>query len=286
LVSPGSNKVELPLPADLDGVVETYRADRDPAWVGARHRHDELELNLVTAGRATVLLDRRRYDLRPGTLLWLFPAQPHMVVASSAAFAMYVAVFRPRLVRRYCRDAPSRVLQRRRPAGWFCRLMDDADARRRLEGHLASLLVPGRPPDQLNVGMAWLLTEAWRCFETAADVPVGGEVDPAVERAARLLREDPGAWDVPALAEHVGASRWWLSRLFRRQMGASITDFRNRQRIERFARIVSERPALGLTGAAFAAGFHSYPQFYRVCRQCLGTTPRRYLRDGRAAPPR
>src|SRR5580704_19475243 len=67
------------------------------------HRHEELELNLVTAGTAKYLVGERRYDLARGTLIWLFPEQDHMLLDESADYTMWIVVIRPALLRRVCR---------------------------------------------------------------------------------------------------------------------------------------------------------------------------------------
>ena len=84
----------LLLPARAGGRVWRYRAshiERKP------HRHEELELNLVTAGRAAYLTMGRRYDLTLGTAVWLFPDQDHVLLGESPDFEMWIVVWKPGL---------------------------------------------------------------------------------------------------------------------------------------------------------------------------------------------
>jgi AraC-like DNA-binding protein len=67
-----------------------------------------------------------------------------------------------------------------------------------------------------------------------------------------------------------------FAKHFRRQVGASLVDYRNRIRVERFLGLV-ERGGGNLLEAALDAGFGSYAQFHRVFRRLLGVTPKEYL---------
>lgn len=67
-----------------------------------------------------------------------------------------------------------------------------------------------------------------------------------------------------------------LAKHFRRQVGVSLVDYRNRIRVERFLGLV-EQGGGNLLAAALEAGFGSYAQFHRVFRHLLGAMPKEYL---------
>lgn len=96
-----------------------------------------------------------------------------------------------------------------------------------------------------------------------------------VSRAVELIRREP-TLDREALAHKLGTTTGRLGKLFKAEMGFSVTDFRNRLRLETFLGLV-ERGGNNLLEAALSAGFGSYAQFHRVFRALLGTTPREYL---------
>ena len=100
----------LKLPANLDGMVWHYA---NPAGANRRHHHAELELNLVTQGSGTYLLGNRHYQIRRGDLLWLFPAQEHVLIEQTSDFEMWIVVFRRRLIKRSATDPASLPLQQR-----------------------------------------------------------------------------------------------------------------------------------------------------------------------------
>jgi AraC-like DNA-binding protein len=229
------------------------------------HTHAELELNLVVGGSARYLVGPRRYDLGPGTLVWLFPGQDHVLVDQSAGYAMWIALFTPGLVAAV--DPPA-VLAEAEPAGHFCRTLPRAEA-----AGLAALLaaIAGADAPRANAGLGYLLHSAWASFTAAEAATAGAAVHPAVEHAARVLRDE--SLPLPQLAARVGLSPSRLSRVFRQQTGVSVTDFRNRQRIARFRRIYGGGRTT-LTDAALRAGFGSYPQFHRVHTALTGEPPR------------
>ncbi|GAB4455613.1 MAG: hypothetical protein OHK0029_12080 [Armatimonadaceae bacterium] len=200
------------------------------------HRHAELEFNLVVRGTARYLLEDRRYDLRPGCLVWLFPAQDHVLVDRSPDYAQWIVVFRPELVQQCCRAGNYDILRSRSPVGYFCRTIARAESER-LEWLLRETRdVPAPDSDRFNAGLGFLLLTAWNCFITATDTADStGLLSPAVERAVRFVREhateDHSASEI---AHACGLSAGYLPRLFRQQTGMSLIEYRNRERVKRF----------------------------------------------------
>jgi AraC-like DNA-binding protein len=105
---------------------------------------------------------------------------------------------------------------------------------------------------------------------------------PLVERVLRALGEDlPVTGE--RLATELGVSPGHLARSFKREMGVSLVDYRNRLRLDRFFEAIHRRGGSGnLLDAALEAGFGSYAQFHRVYRKFLGTTPRDVFTSGHA----
>ena len=258
----------LKIRADLDGNLWRYSS---PAEGNRRHRHAELELNLVVRGKGTYLLGRRRYEIFRGDLLWLFPAQEHVLFEQTADFEMWVVVFRRKAIRRNAKDDVAQVLLRQAYEGEVCRRLKQRDVLR-FESLLDEIAEGGEQAALLNAGLGYALLEAWRCFERAADVPAK-EMHPAVEQAAWLIRNGYSADSFSALAKDVGLSASRLSRLFKLQMGLGLVEFRNLQRMERFFSIYGSGDGITLLGAALEAGFGSYPQFHRVYRKAMGCGP-------------
>src|SRR5271156_3900241 len=111
-------RARLNLPPQSDGNVWHYR---NLGAAHKRHHHAELELNLVTRGHGTYLLGNRRYQIRRGDLLWLFPAQEHVLFEQTPDFEMWIAVFKHKAIKRVAIDPAARALLQDESAGECCR---------------------------------------------------------------------------------------------------------------------------------------------------------------------
>jgi AraC-like DNA-binding protein len=98
---------------------------------------------------------------------------------------------------------------------------------------------------------------------------------PLVRQVVAALAGDPLV-SGQHLARRLGISPGHLARSFKREMGVSLVDYRNRLRIQRFFQLL-QRGEYRLLDAALEAGFGSYAQFHRVYRKLVGSAPRHYL---------
>jgi AraC-like DNA-binding protein len=94
---------------------------------------------------------------------------------------------------------------------------------------------------------------------------------------AELEREPQLSGD--QLAQRFRVSPGHLARTFKAEVGASLVEYRNRLRLERFFTVMQEGQP-NLNEAALQAGFGSYAQFLRVHRQLTGLAPREYSSNG------
>lgn len=115
----------------------------------------------------------------------------------------------------------------------------------------------------------------------AADRPA----DRAVAAAARdaIRANHPASAALLPLADLLGVSPYRLSRAFTRELGVSLTAYRNRVRVGRaMARLAAGETDLGTLAADL--GFADQPHMTRTIRAQLGHTPtalRALLTDGR-----
>ena len=261
----------LHLPAAWNGRLWHYR---NQGRTHALHHHAELEFNLVTQGSGLYLLANRKYRICRGDLLWLFPAQEHVLIEQSLDFEMWIGVFKPGPIRRIAADADAKILREKNPAGDYGRRLPRADLVH-LEKLFADIAETKEEAGLFNAGLNYALLKAWHCFAHAADVPVQ-DVHPAVEKAARLIRDGSASLNLPELAQRSGLSPARLSRLFKQQTGVAFVDFRNRERIERFLQLYGTGQRVTRLQAALEAGFGSYPQFHRVFKRLMGRSPGQY----------
>ncbi|HEX8551420.1 MAG TPA: AraC family transcriptional regulator [Abditibacteriaceae bacterium] len=258
---------KLQLPAEADGSAWLHRK----SGAGPLHRHAELEINICVAGSAVYLVDNKRFHLSRRTALWLFPAQEHVLLERSEDFAMWIAVWKPALLQRVCRTARSEPLCALCPdETWIARLENNDLAM--LES-LCAEIAASDDQSHHNAGFAWLLMQCLAAWNRSSQPVAGRAVHPAIERAARLLKEEN--LDVSELARRVGLSPSRLSRVFHQEIGQTLTDFRSHAAIERFMTLYDGRTC-SLLEAAGRAGFGSYAQFGRALRAHTGQSPAQY----------
>jgi transcriptional regulator GlxA family with amidase domain len=92
-------------------------------------------------------------------------------------------------------------------------------------------------------------------------------------RETRALRGKIPPPSLPELAALTRTSEAHLSKIFSTQVGVSITEFRNRVRLQRFFELYGDGRRITLLAAALDAGFGSYAQFHRVFREHMGHAP-------------
>ncbi len=252
--------------------IEGYPARPLPA-AGSR----ALEFNLLLRGRVRYLLGTERRDLEPGDLLWLWPGTECVIVDRSADVRCWVLVASPELVRRLAAGERYRALAGGATAPISCRRLSERHTRS-LAGLLEELSGKSDDPEHFNAGLSFVLTSAWRAHVAANDVPAGTSVHPAVERAAKLIHDETEPLRGAKLARAAGLSFSRLSQLFHEQTGKTLAAFRNEQRLRRFFERYGEGRTSSLNEAALAAGFGSYPQFYRVFRRGRAESPGDYRR--------
>ena len=241
------------------------------------HHHDELEVNLVIAGRARYLFGAQRVSLAPGSLIWLFPRQEHVLIDRSPDFSMWVVVFKPRLVALRSVAAARKTLALADPGEILSRRVD-----RETATFLHAVYESASDAEDTafrNTAIDFALMTSWRAFESARDLPSEMDVHPAVARAAQLVAQAEEPLPLPDLARAAGLSAPRLSRLFKLQTGTSLTAFRQRKCLERFLRLYATGARFTLLEAALRAGFGSYPQFHRVFSRLMKTSPAAYRRS-------
>ena len=269
---------ELDLPPAVAGCVWRWASAASPN-ASPFHRHAELELNLALGGHATYLVGSARVRLVRRSLLWLHPAQHHILLEASPDFAMHIVVWKPDFLGRACRTDGSRLLLDDDPG--------EARIRRVGEEEFAALetlagALEGATGEGLEWGLGFLLHRAQWAFGCAdANGDEARAVHPCVERAARLLRDQVPPPALPQLARQVGLSPSRLSRLFKSQTGVSLTEFRARACHARALRLCEGDLPLG--EIAVRAGFGSYAQFHRAFCGRSGANPasvRRNVQNG------
>jgi len=260
---------------ELDGKIWKHRKNER---ILPSHRHTELEVNLVIQGRAGYLIDEKHYRLQTGTQCWFFPAQEHVLLEQSDDFEMWIVVFKPRLIQKFCHESQNLPLRKRHPSEEVCRQIP-AGTFGTLTRIIDEVSLLSKESDRYNAGLGFILLNAWKThLEAQTGLVANADVHPAVEKAALLLQAHPEMDDMDEVAKRSGLSSSRLSRLFKKQTGISFVDFRNRQRLERMLKLYGLGQRFTMLRAALESGFGSYIQFYRVFNSIMKCTPAEYRR--------
>lgn len=278
-------KQKLHLDNALDGGLWQHHAKpgQNTGTTPARqmHRHQEPEFNLVTQGKASYLVDGQRYDIRANTLLWLLPKQNHVLVDESADFAMWIAVFRPAMLKLWVKRGGPKEILAGKVKGVPCHLLAQAiaDDLLNITHRTASM---ADEPVMFNASLPLLALHAWRILQQADKPQIGQAVHPAVERAALIIRQNPADAVLQDIADFAGLSLSHLSRLFKLQTGVALVTYRQQQRLRLFQNIYNHQGRhQNMTHAALAAGFGSYPQFHRIFKITHGQGPQRFYKQNK-----
>jgi AraC-like DNA-binding protein len=225
-----------------------------PSFRRPRHFHAEPEINLVLRGWAKMGVGAGTVELRPGDLIFLSPAQDHVMLEASEDLELFVLAIRPELADRLPVDSiasrPDKV-----------RL--DEPLREQVRAELVGLgqILDGGVHEQ-RLGTL---------FQSVLCTAPRGQA--SIRRGFRHLYVHHEA-KAQEVADQLGIHVSELSRRFFGDVGVRFVDARARLRLIRFVASVDQ--GASLTTAAFEH-FGSYAQCHRVFRRCLGCSPRDYF---------
>ncbi|WP_243364210.1 helix-turn-helix transcriptional regulator [Fundidesulfovibrio terrae] len=144
------------------------------------------------------------------------------------------------------------------------------------------LLAVERGDDRLALpALQGVLDRAAACSSPRQDgFPARGTGRSAVAMVRELL-ESPGEPDASLdhLARHAGVGRALLCRLFRRETGITINEYRTLARLRRVRGLLLRGSSLA--GAAADAGFHDQSHMTIRFKKYMGMTPGLYARAAR-----
>ena len=287
----------LNLPSAYGGFLFLAEDARGIPWLSP-HQHEELELNLVVSGTVTYVIGKQRYTFQSGDLFWLFPAQVHHAIARSEDAKYYVATFKPSLIQRSASSSKYQPLLKKSspsslplhctlPPALFdeaCQLMDhalrdglDPDTLNREVGYGLS---PGfqyqhHDPDLLNATLTSILLFCWNAQLESQTARASSLLHPSICKMIELLKTEKAPLSLADLATKSGASPAHLSRIFKKELGVTLSTYRNLLRLERAWQLLrASQSRLNLTQLAYDSGFNSYGSFYRTCRIKYGRDPK------------
>ena len=222
------------------------------------HVHDWDQLTYAASGVLRVDTAAESWTVPPHMAVWV-PAGVEHAEHMFAPVAMRTVYFAPRLIRALPPDQ--------------CRAVNISRLLRELILHATRQGALDRRTRPHRHAIAMLLDQ----LATVTTVPLQlpAPRDPRARRLAALLRDAPDdPSSIGALARRAGASRRTIERLFARDTGMTLSEWRRRMRLLHAVRLLAEGESL--TAASLACGYTSVSAFIAVFKKEFGVTPRRY----------
>lgn len=289
----------LKIDARYDGFLYLAKSVYNPPLLNSHH-HIELEINLVVNGEITYIVDNHRFTLGQGTLLWIFPQQEHQLVNRTNDAEYYVGVFKPSMIERACLSETYKGLKAQNIKGTgllhtllsprkfrliqalMNSLMEDALPHDILNrevgfGKGSSFRFQHGDPDELNAGLRHLLLLSWKTQLRGEARSNSLKLHPSVQKTLHLINDLTENHSLKSVARKSGVSDAYLSRTFHKQMGVSLSRYRNMMRLGRFWDYYHKPHRPSVKEAMSEAGFGSYPQFYKVFYEHYGKGSRALL---------
>jgi AraC-like DNA-binding protein len=261
-----------------------FVADRGAPYKEVFHFHPFVELFYVHEGSGQVIVDQRVYEAGPGTLLFFRPFQPHyqqmqikpeqpyirsLFRYNPGYFAEYLKPF-PALYRFHDELSRSAEVLHVQQGPVFAQLDGFIrDARLWFGAHYAN--------GDLEQNALFLLSlfqriqPLWQFGgSTAMRQPTS---DPFVVRVLEWIDEHHGEpFQLETLAKAVHLSPKYLSNLFRKTTGKTITDFLTIRRLKHASQLL-QTTALSVQEVSERSGFSNCSYFCHTFRKYAGMTP-------------
>ncbi|QNK59728.1 AraC family transcriptional regulator [Paenibacillus sp. PAMC21692] len=254
-------------------------------FAGFYHWHPCCELLLVHEGTGSVIVGQKTYEMKPGRLFIFQPNQLHKVFASVSEETPYVRTimfFQPHMFEQALRPFPSRhaLLDRLWRSG-------EGESAIDLHGELSYLehiidRYNNRPfasnPVAEEEDMTMLLLHYLEAVAFQGSVAETAEYRPFTysEQAMQWI-EEHYAEDIGLehIAEALHLSKFYLSRLFRRETGGSLSDYLIARRIKQACRLL-HTTQYSVEHISAEVGYPNVSYFIRSFKTAMGTTPLQY----------
>ncbi len=250
----------------------------DPLWARRWHRDPQAELLCVVRGRMTLETERRRMRMGVGDFAFVPPNTAHRdLFPASESPEIFLA--------RYSWPAHEAFFEQ---VTWerIARLPEDARSETmrailQLRDHTASesALAATLARAQLHA----LLLRLWHAI---ADRTGGTDGVSSRNRQRELMEHARQYLDahyhepltLPGIAERLHVSPYYLSRVFSRESGFSLTSYLTSVRMDK-ARELLRLGTGNVSEAAYATGYENVAHFSRVFKRHFGVSPGSVMRE-------
>jgi AraC family transcriptional regulator, melibiose operon regulatory protein len=249
-----------------------------PARMPRPDRHNEIELNLLTAGSLTYLLGGHRVTIGPGRLAVFWAAIPHQIVAAEGE-SPYFVVTLPLgefLAAGLPVNAVTRVLEGELV---IAPTVDPTDALKFVQWEQE---LRGKDVDCERAIRLEVQARLLRLARTLTATSARSRRHPALSRADQLACYIARHYHEPLTAETIASANGlhpnYAMRLFRNAFGTTMTTFTTHHRISHAQRLLVTTDD-SILDIALAAGFQSLSRFNEAFKAACGCPPRAYRKS-------
>lgn len=257
------------------------------------HYHEYTELLFGLSGKAKVLIGADTYPLTPGDMIFIQQGTPHDVYAEGDAPCDYTVVkFLPQILFAGEQSYPEYA---------YAFLLMENTAGKRILFDAASLRASGiaerfsRLQEEFTgqafgyelalraevTAIVLLILRRWQGEDPSRFAAIDlGRRQEILRRAMEYIKANYATLTEGEVAAAAGVTTAYLSRVFRRDMHTTFSDFLGRVRLGEAERLLLTTDR-SVTEIATAVGFSTSAYFISLFRKAHGETPARYRRRRR-----
>lgn len=253
------------------------------------HWHKELELLLVTKGRAQVYIDDRSYRVEEGNLIFVLSNHLHSITAEEGeSFDFYAVVFDQTLLNSFVKDAIQQQYLDSVKEGRVI-FPECIAPRMEWEVRVAELLLEicqvfEEKREAYELCIKAKLYEIWCLLYTHAGkqaLPESGNTEERILLIKAVMEYMKEHYDehisLSALAERFGVSEGHLCRLFKAVTNLSVVEYLNYYRISMSTGLLRETTR-DIGEIAGMTGFNNISYYNKVFKRYMNMTPSEFRR--------
>lgn len=273
------------------------------AFAGYYHWHQCCEILLVHEGQGNIVVNQKTYEMRPGRLFFFQPYQLHRVtadVSEQTPYSRTLLFFDPHYLDKTLLGLPLhhakfQALWRHQHTQTVIDLLPEMDYLQHIFNTYQSRRLPSKSLDR-DEDITMLMLHIIEAISFAApSEALSGEHDAASsEYRPFSYSEQVMNWveehfaeeiHLEDIAESLHLSKYYLSRLFQRETGGSLSEYIIARRIKQACRLLYSS-SLSIEHIAAAVGYPNVSYFIRLFKKVMGTTPLQYRSAARKAVPK
>ena len=242
------------------------------------HYHEFCKILLLVSGQGNYFVDGKRYQLSSGDIVLIGSHSVHKPdFSEDAAYERIIIYVSPEYLQKMSTPDCSLLSVFSGEKSHVLRLKEQ---RRKAVFALASALEQDLGSDAFGspvLSQAYLLQLLVELGRSMADSPASLH-RPSMTENRRVLeimdyldRNIAEDIDIDRLAEAFFISKYYMMRLFQREVGTTIYAYLTQRRLMRARELMDA--GMRATESCYACGFHSYSSFTRAYGKYYGTTP-------------